>query len=346
MSTKVTMRHRPTPSDGLTRRLGNYFLLSQLASGGMGEIHVGFHEHLERHVAIKTARCDGMDIDFLQERLLQEARALGSVNHPNVVTIYDFGLTAGGVAFLVMELLEGCSLDKIVDQGGPLPVPVAVQIVRQVAEGLTSLHAENIICADVKPDNVVVVGGPLVGLPLAKQPWIKLIDLGAACQGRAPDLACSVAGDGPLMGTSWYMSPEAVLGLPLGAYSDVYSLAVMLYELIVGRVPFVHADDAAILNMHLWQEPHLMSEATFRVTYGSKLERLIKACLSKGPLDRPGSMHEFICLLDEASDDLACETQSSDTRSIDDQAPEDQAIDDQRSDTDVVSFDLTSLLTA
>ncbi len=293
--------------------MGCYYLLSRLATGGMGEIHVGFHEHLKRHVAIKTARNNTRDFDFLQERLLQEAQALGSVNHPNVVTVFDYGFTENGVAFLVMELLEGLSLDKIVDKGGPLSLPVAAQIVRQVAEGLAALHGENIICADVKPDNVVVIGGPLVGLPLVERPWIKLIDLGAACSGRAPDLACSAARDGPLLGTSWYMSPEAVLGLPLGAYSDVYSLTVMLYELIVGRVPFLHGDDATILNMHLWREPRPISEATSRVASGSKLERLIQTCFSKGPLDRPGSMQEFICLLDEAVDDEVFDGPDSDS---------------------------------
>jgi serine/threonine-protein kinase len=283
----------------VARRIGPYRLLSRLAAGGMGEIYVGYHEHLRRHVAIKVALGEGASFEFLQSQLTEEARCLGAVSHANVVTVHDFGYTDDGVAYLVMDLLEGKGLHHIIDDGGPLPVPVAAQVARQVAEGLAAFHAESIVCADVKPDNVMVVGGPLVGLPLVEHPWIKLLDLGTARTVReegqmATDL------DKPILGTSWYMSPEAVLGLGLDERADVYSLGVLLHEMIVGQVPFLDDSDDAILNMHLWRQPRSLASALPGMAVGCQLDRLCRSCLSKSPMERPCSMYEFIDLLDDA----------------------------------------------
>lgn len=281
------------------RRIGPYRLLSKLATGGMGEVYVGYHEHLRRHVAIKVARGEGASFDFMQSQLTEEARSLGAVSHPNVVTVFDFGYTDDGVAFIVMELLEGKGLHHIIDDGGSLPVVVAAQVARQVAEGLTAFHAESIVCADVKPDNVMVVAGPLVGRPLVEHPWIKLLDLGAARavrqEGRmAADL------DKPILGTSWYMSPEAVLGLGLDERADVYSLGVLLHEMIVGQVPFLDESDDVILSMHLWRQPQSLARAMPGMAVGCQLDRLCRSCLSKSPMERPSSMYEFIDRLDDA----------------------------------------------
>ena len=266
----------------------------------MGEIFVGYHELLGRHVAIKVARRDSRNAEFLEARLLEEARSLAAVRHPSVVTVHDFGHTTGGNAYLVMELLEGRSLDRILDErGSGLPVSIAVQLARQVAEGLAAFHAEQIICADVKPDNIMIVGGPLVGLSLVEQPWIKLLDLGTARETRDPEQITAANGL-PVLGTSWYMSPEAVIGLALDERSDVYSLGVMLYEMLAGRVPFLDEDDDAILDMHLWREPKPLSKMVPTISRDSGIERLCQACLSKSPEDRPCSMHDFIDQLDEA----------------------------------------------
>jgi serine/threonine-protein kinase len=260
---------------------------------------VGFHEHLRRHVAIKVARGEGASFAFLQQQLTEEARCLGAVSHANVVTVHDFGYTDDGVAFLVMELLEGKGLHHIIDEQGALSVPVAAQVARQVAEGLTAFHAEGIVCADVKPDNVMVVAGPLVGRPLVEHPWIKLLDLGAARDVRVEgQMATSL--DKPILGTSWYMSPEAVLGLGLDERADVYSLGVLLYEMLVGQVPFLHEQDDAILDMHLWRQPQTLAGSLPGMAVGCQLDRLCRSCLSKSPLDRPCSMNEFIDLLDDA----------------------------------------------
>lgn len=300
------MSHQqPQPSrrrgtgNNVGRRIGPYRLLSKLAAGGMGEVYVGYHEHLRRHVAIKVARGEGASFEFLQSQLTEEARSLGVVSHANVVTVFDFGYTDDGVAYLVMELLEGKGLHHIIDDSGSLPVPVAAQVARQVAEGLTAFHAESIVCADVKPDNVMVVAGPLVGRPLVEHPWIKLLDLGTARavrqEGRmAADL------DKPILGTSWYMSPEAVLGLGLDERADVYSLGVLLHEMIVGQVPFLDDSDDAILNMHLWRQPQSLAAVLPGMAVGCQLDRLCRSCLSKSPAERPCSMEEFIDLLDDA----------------------------------------------
>lgn len=300
MSHSMPMSTGPRASSAkVARRIGDYRLLSKLAAGGMGEVYVAFHEQLRRHVAIKVARGQDASFDFLQAQLTEEARSLGAVSHPNVVTVHDFSHTDDGVAYLVMELLEGKALHHIIDDGGPLPVPVAAQIARQVAEGLSAFHAEGIVCADVKPDNVMVVAGPLVGRPLVEHPWIKLLDLGASRAVReeghlAPDA------DKPILGTSWYMSPEAILGFGLDERADVYSLGVLLHEMIAGHVPFLSEDDDTIMNMHLWREPQPLVAYLPGMDVGCQLDRLYRSCLSKSPMGRPCSMHEFIDLLDDA----------------------------------------------
>lgn len=294
--------HTATPSpktDELTgTRLGHYRVSTRLYEGGMGYVYTGVHVHLKRHVAVKVARSDVPNHRFLQERLISEARYLAMVDHVNVVTVHDLGVSESGRAYLVMELLDGTSLDKVIDQHGPLKIPTAIHVVREVARGLAAFHEKNIVCADVKPDNVMVVSGPLVGRSLDRRSWIKLIDLGAARKierlldpRRKPE---------PVMGTSWYMSPEAVLGMALDERADIYALGVLLYESIVGRVPFLSAQDEEIFRMHLWTPAPRLSSMVAAVEPESALDRLVATSLEKAPGARPSSMYEFLDLLDEA----------------------------------------------
>ncbi len=278
-------------------RVGHYLFTSRLYEGGMGYIYSGVHVYLNRHVAIKVPRTDGANSTFLTKRLVSEARYLAEVDHVNVVTVHDLGLSEQGLAFLVMDLLDGVSLEKIIDNQGPLRVPVALHVVREAARGLAAFHEKEIVCADVKPDNVMVVSGPLVGRGLAHQSWIKLIDLGAA---RPMDPKAALRSTQPNMGTSWYMSPEAVLGQSLDGRADIYSLGVLLYEALVGRVPFLDHDDDEILRMHLWEPAPRLSTVCPDVREGSDLEALVAACLAKAPGSRPSSIYELLDELDDA----------------------------------------------
>ncbi len=278
-------------------RVGHYMFTSRLHEGGMGYIYSGIHVHLQRHVAIKIARRDRPNRDFLQKQLVSEARYLAAVDHVNVVTVHDLGVSPEGLAYVVMELLDGTSLEKIIDRGGPLPVPVALQVVREVARGLAAFHEKGIVCADVKPDNVMVVSGPLVGRGLSRQSWTKLIDLGAARDIRRRHPLREVH---PTLGTSWYMSPEAVLGQDLDERADIYSLTVLLYELLVGSVPFLADEDEDILRMHLWSPAPRLSSVAKNVKAGNRLERLVADGLAKAPGARPASMYEYLDTLDEA----------------------------------------------
>lgn len=289
---------RARPEELLESQLGSYRVTSLLQTGGMGNVFLGEHVFLQRSAAIKTARADApVPYRRLQRRLLVEARCLAAVDHPNVVTVHDFGLSDGGVAFLAMDLLDGKSLDVILDQEGPLQVPAALHIARETARGLAAFHVKSIVCADVKPDNLMIVSGPLVGRPLERRPWVKLIDLGAAQPIRESNLGFRQA---IRFGTSWYMSPEAVLGFALDERADVYSLATLIFEMIVGQVPFRLADDQEVMEQQLMAPVPLLSEVTSEVKPSSLLERLVADCLSKAPDDRPSSMYELLDRLDEA----------------------------------------------
>jgi serine/threonine-protein kinase len=282
-------------------QVGNFTILSRLDRGGMGEVYIGYHRLFRRHVAVKLALEDPEDPEdpeYLRDRLLLEAVSLGAVSHPNVVTVHELGYTSQGRPYLVLELLGGQRLDRIMDSRGRLAMADVLPVVRQAALGLSAFHAAGIVCADVKPDNIMVVGGPLVGLARDCYPWIKLFDLGAARAVRDPRRLSEDTGD-PLLGTTWYMSPEAVLGLALDERADIYSLGVLLFELITGTVPFRHRSDSAAMSMHLWAEPASVSAAR-RVLPYSKLDLLVRSCLAKSPAERPRRMHDLIALLDEA----------------------------------------------
>lgn len=295
----VTLKNpHSEPEDLLGRQVGSYRFASLLHSGGMGHVYSGIHIYLHRSVALKTARSDtAASFGNLQRRLLVEARCLAVVDHPNVVTVHDFGVSHDGIAYVAMELLEGLSLDRIIDQRGPLSVPAALHIARETARGLAAFHMESVVCADVKPDNLMVVSGPLVGRTLERRPWVKLIDLGAARPIRDSNVGAPPEVN---FGTSWYMSPEAVLGYALDERADVYSLAILIFEMIVGRVPFSSGDDREVLKRHLWTPPPPLSKATPAVDPGSQLERLVEDCLSKAPGSRPCSMYELLDRLDDA----------------------------------------------
>jgi serine/threonine-protein kinase len=281
--------------------IGAYRFVKPLHRGGMGTIYAGVHTRLRRPVAIKVPLLEGGALDpFLRRRLLAEARSLGSVTHPNVVTVHDLGILPDGAPFLVMELLEGMPLSRVLDEGGALELPLAIRVIQEVANGLAALHDEQIIDGDVKPDNVILVDGPLIGRSVSAPFWVKLVDLGTV-QGRRSSGPVGANPDAPVLGTSWYMSPEAVLGFALDERSDVYSLTAMLYELIAGNVPFPVTDDAEALRHQLWSDPLPLSHFCAGMTPGGALDRLVAEGLAKGPDDRPRSMHDFLDRLASAT---------------------------------------------
>ncbi|MFN7982995.1 MAG: protein kinase [Vicinamibacterales bacterium] len=258
-------------------RLGHYDVVSLLGSGGMGEVYRARDTRpaLAREVAIKVLSGAASD-DESRRRFEGEARATGALNHPNILAIYDVG-THDGLLYLVEELVDGTTLREVLSKG-PLPLRRAVEYGRAIAQGLAAAHAKNIIHRDLKPENVMVTGDGR----------LKILDFGLAKlnqPGQASDASTQThqTGPGTILGTVSYMSPEQVRGQALDARSDLFSLGVVLYEMVSGRRPFsgetAPDTQAAILNA---DPPELPVDGACPPS----LEAVIRRCLEKVPDQR------------------------------------------------------------
>ncbi len=206
-------------------QLGRYVIQSELGRGAMGVVYKATDSVLERTVAVKTVNIT-LERDYAEkyeQRFYQEAKAAGGLNHPNIVTIHDVG-KAGDVVFMAMEYIEGVELRTLIGEGRPLRMPQAVSIAAQVAEGLAYAHQRGVVHRDIKPANIMVVAtGP-----------VKITDFGIARMRGSGDLTQT----GTLLGSPKYMSPEQVIGKRADHRSDIFSLGVILYEMLCGAAPF------------------------------------------------------------------------------------------------------------
>lgn len=217
--------------------LGRYEVLSELGQGAMGVVYKAKDPLIDRIVAVKTINL-GLALDEKDEyegRFYQEAKAAGRLSHPNIVTIYDVG-QSGDVAYIAMEFLEGQELRDIMNKDG-LPVDQVLDITAQVAQGLAYAHQHEIVHRDVKPSNIMV----------ASDGHIKITDFGIA---RMTSSAVRTQ-TGMVLGSPKYMSPEQVMGKDIDQRSDIFSLGVMLYEMLTGQAPFVGDNVNAIMYQTL-----------------------------------------------------------------------------------------------
>ncbi len=212
--------------DALPKKFGRYEIIGILGRGSMGVVYKARDPVIGRLVAIKSIpESLGLETGKKEEyikRLFQEAKAAGSLQHPNIVTIYDVGETEFG-PFIAMEYLDGITLKEIISRGKKLTIPQVVELVRQVGEGLDYAHSRGIVHRDIKPANLMIVEGKLV----------KIMDLGIA---RLP--FSDLTKEGKLVGSPSYMSPEQLMGEKLDGRSDLFSLGVVIYQATTGKKPF------------------------------------------------------------------------------------------------------------
>ncbi|HJY76453.1 MAG TPA: serine/threonine-protein kinase [Burkholderiales bacterium] len=216
-------------------KLGRYAIQSELGRGAMGVVYKATDTALERTVAVKTVNMalerDGAE--RYEARFYQEARAAGSLNHPNIVTVYDVG-KEGNVAYMAMEFIEGQELRSLLAEGRALPVSQGVSIAAQVAEGLAYAHQHGVVHRDVKPANIMVLAdGP-----------VKITDFGIARMRASTD---ELTQSGMMLGSPKYMSPEQVIGKRADHRSDIFSLGVILYETLTGAAPFSGENVTALM---------------------------------------------------------------------------------------------------
>jgi serine/threonine-protein kinase len=266
-------------------RIGVYQVLDLLGAGGMGDVFLAFDARLHRRVAIKRIRSDAPVTARARERLRREAAAVAALSHAAIVHVYDILTDDSGDA-IVMEFVEGEPLSAALSRG-PLPLAQAIDVGRQVAEGLAAAHAAGLIHRDLKSRNVM----------LTPSGQVKILDFGLAKRLRQTPGEDTLTAEGSLLGTVSSMSPEQAQGLPLDARSDLFSLGILLYELSTGRPPFRGESPAQTL-LKLMAEPH-PSIAERVPDIPPSLATLIDELLEKAPERRPATATEVATRLGE-----------------------------------------------
>ena len=227
---------------------GKYLIDSKLGAGGMGTVYQGTRLHIGDSVAIKILHKDTISDIQAAERFRREAQATSRLKHPNAVSIYDFGITGDSLAYIVMELVEGKSLRRIIKRQGQLSPHAVDEILGQICDALDEAHRNNMIHRDIKPDNIIVNTSPS-GLR------VKVLDFGIAKLHNISSGMIDLTATGSVMGTPQYMSPEQCMDEALDGRSDVYSLGIVLYEALTGRVPFTSTTATAVAVAQVNQKP-------------------------------------------------------------------------------------------
>ena len=257
---------------------GKYLIQSVLAEGGMAVLYIARHTTMERTVVVKVVHGALNSSPNALKRFEREAKVLARLNHPNIVAVYDFGFIKKKQPFLVMEYIKGMNLADKVEQHGPPAVPVAAQIIIQICRGLEEAHATGIIHRDLKPDNIILQE------KVDRPDWVKIVDFGIAhlLDGDGKRLTRA----GRITGTPEYMSPEQFKDRPLDTRADIYSLGIVVFELITGRLPFEADDLGVLMAKQLMEAAPPVSKLRQDIASGSPIELLIKKCLEKEPEDR------------------------------------------------------------
>ena len=270
-------------------QLGRYEVLGELGQGAMGVVYKAKDPLIDRVVAIKTINL-GLALDEKDEyegRFYQEAKAAGRLNHPNIVTIYDVG-KSGDVAYIAMEFLEGRELRDIMNDGERLPVDQVLDIVAQVALGLAYAHEHGIVHRDVKPSNIMVV----------RDCHVKITDFGIARMASAAVRTQT----GMVLGSPKYMSPEQVMGKNIDQRSDIFSLGVMLYEMLTGQAPFSGENVNAIMYQTLNAAPPPPTQVNSSAP--EMLNFIVAKALAKAMDDRYQNAKDFAVDLRACRDTL------------------------------------------
>jgi serine/threonine protein kinase len=267
--------------------LGPYQVDRLIGRGGMGEVYRACDTRLNRGVALKVLAASSPADPERLARFTREAQTTAHLNHPNIVAVYDVGSHAG-VPFVVTELLDGETV-RVKMRNGALPAKRAVHYALEIARGLVAAHQAGVAHRDLKPENIFIT----------RDERVKILDFGLAkCHNETLGLRNSSISTGPgtVLGTVGYMSPEQVRGLPTDHRSDIFSLGVILYEMLAGTAPFHGDSPVETLNAILQADPPRLRHLVPQIPV--KLERVVRHCLEKGADDRFQTARDLIFSLD------------------------------------------------
>src|SRR2546425_8567203 len=280
-----------------TRIAGRYEILEHIATGGMASVFKTWDHRVERFVAIKVLRSlDKSDLRAV-ERFRREARAAAALAHPNAVTIYDF-VEEAGQYFLVMEYIQGPTLKQLIAQRRQLHARETIEVAAQVCAVLQVAHARGFIHRDIKPQNIMLTSSGTTTSGISSL-LVKLTDFGIVRVAEDAGLTNS----GIVLGTADYLSPEQARGERLTASSDLYSLGVVMFEMLAGRPPFVGPTAVSIAMQHASTNPPSLRQ--FNPTVPPGVEHIVMRALEKEPEDRFQSAAEMQQALRQCAKELA-----------------------------------------
>jgi serine/threonine protein kinase len=264
---------------------GKYKVLDHLGSGGMGTVFLCEHRHMRRRVAVKLLPPEKSQAPGSLQRFLREAQAVARLDHPNIIRAHDIDCD-GGVHFLVMEFIDGASLQYLVESRGPASVARCVNWICQAASGLQHAHEARLVHRDIKPSNLL----------LDRAGIIKILDLGLARFEHSTDQLTQMLDSETVLGTADYLAPEQARDSQVSGSADIYSLGALSYFLLVGKPPFDGGNVAQKLISHQTKIPQRID--SLRPEIPSGIADVVAAMLGKYPAERPQSASEVIALLE------------------------------------------------
>jgi serine/threonine-protein kinase len=298
--------------DRIGTTVGNYHLQQILGRGGMGTVYSGEHVYIGKRVAVKVLHPRFARYEDAVKRFLREARAASSINHPNIVDVTDFGPMPDGGVFFVMEFLEGTSLEDLIEKKGALPLHRGLNVANQLALALAAAHDKGIIHRDLKPDNIMLIRKPgrremvrrvdsgdessTAKYVVEKEDayeFVKILDFGIAKVLTPDEHSPRQTMAGAVFGTPEYMSPEAARGEDVDLRADVYSLGVILFDMLTGRPPFEAQAAAEVLAMQISHPPPSPREVAPHLEITEQAEALILKAMQKKPDDRHQNLDDF-----------------------------------------------------
>ena len=260
-------------------RLGHYDIVAELGRGGMGVVYKGHETSLNRYVAIKVLADSLAHDEAVKERFLREARSMAALNDPHIIQIYFIGDDEGQTYF-VMEFVEGESLGSMLKREGKLPVEQSAKVIYQTAMGLATAHDRGVVHRDIKPGNLMI----------NSRGAIKIADFGIALSNH--DLSKKLTTTGEFVGTPGYLSPEVCLGKPVDQRSDIFSLGIVMFEMLTGRMPFT--DESPLGLMLEVVKAEIPDVREINADVDPEIARILDRMIAKDPAERYQNCHELM----------------------------------------------------
>jgi eukaryotic-like serine/threonine-protein kinase len=271
---------------------GKYLIEELLGSGGMCDVYRATHIHMGKQVALKILKPQLAVDPAISRRFEQEARAASRIHHPNAINVMDYGIGEGNTPFIVMEYVNGVTLGELIRRHGALSLDRAGNILRQICGALDDAHRVGVIHRDIKPDNIIIGD-------YGNSDWVEVVDFGVAKIQEDLNRRVLLTGENILVGTPRYMSPEQCEERPVDARSDIYSLGVVLYEMLAGEAPFKWDSSTRLLVAHATEPPDPLRAK--RPDIPAAVEAVVMQALEKDPARRPQSAGQFAQLFEQAA---------------------------------------------